>query len=305
MNYFRLIRFQNLVMMALTLFLVKWCLVDTLLYLAGTEPSFSTWSFILLTLSTVLIAAGGYVINDYLDTDIDEINKPAQILVGKKISKNAIWNFYITLNITGLVAAVFPALEAGNINLVLIQIVSAGLLWFYSYSYKRQFLIGNFVISALTALVVLLPAYYEAQAELAAKQSISVNFFFVKMYIAFAFLTTFTREIIKDMEDLEGDESANCRTLPIVVGIVPAKNLAVLFSLAVMSGVAYIQYFQYESGDYVSLVYFLITVQIPSLILIWKTLLAKEKDDFTFAGKLSKVIMTGGILSMLVFKFTI
>lgn len=285
--------------------LVKWCLIDTLLAFESIVPAFSNLSFALLVISTLLIAAGGYVVNDYLDTDIDAVNKSDKIIVGNTISKNAAWNSYVALSLAGLLAAALPAWEIGNVNYVLIQVISGGLLWFYSYSYKRQVLIGNIVVSGLSAIIVLLPVYYEAMAEDKLYNTISVNFFFVKAYFVFAFLTTFSRELIKDMEDMEGDKSANCRTFPIVAGVVPAKILAIFFTLIVMAAVAYIQYYQYESQDYISMIYFLVAVQLPSLWLVLKTARAKEKNDFHFASTLSKVVMVGGVLSMLVFKFTL
>ncbi len=287
------------------MFLVKWCLIDSLLGLAAITPAFSDSGFYLLMLSTILIAAGGYVVNDYLDIDIDEVNKSDKMIIGKTISKNTAWNFYVILSLGGLAAAVVPAYEIGNVNFVLIQIISAGLLWFYSYSYKRQFLIGNIVISLLSAVIVFLPVYYEAMAEEKLYATISVNFFFVNAYTAFAFLTTFSREIIKDMEDMEGDKSAGCRTFPIIAGVVPAKILAIIFSLIVMAAVSYIQYYQYAAQDYISMIYFLIAVQLPSLWLVIKTARAKEKNDFRFASRLSKMVMLGGIFSMLVFKYTL
>lgn len=285
--------------------LVKWCLIDTLLGFGGVVPAFSNLGFALLVVSTLLVAAGGYVVNDYLDTDIDAVNKSDKVIVGNTISKKATWNIYVTLSLLGLLAAALPAWEIGNVNYVLIQVVSGGLLWFYSYSYKRQILIGNLVVSGLSAIIVLLPFYYEAMAEDKLYNTISVNFFFVKAYFAFAFLTTFSREIIKDLEDMEGDRSANCRTFPIVAGVVPAKTLAIFFTLIVMAAVGYLQYSQYEAQDYISLVYFLVAVQLPSLWLVIKTARAKEKHDFHFASTLSKMVMVGGILSMLVFKYTL
>jgi 4-hydroxybenzoate polyprenyltransferase len=288
--------------MALTMLLVKWCLIDTLLGFGGVVPAFSNLGFALLVVSTLLVAAGGYVVNDYLDTDIDAVNKSDKVIVGNTISKKATWNIYVTLSLLGLLAAALPAWEIGNVNYVLIQVVSGGLLWFYSYSYKRQILIGNLVVSGLSAIIVLLPFYYEAMAEDKLYNTISVNFFFVKAYFTFAFLTTFSREIIKDLEDMEGDRSANCRTFPIVAGVVPAKIMAIFFTVTVMAAVGYLQYSQYEAQDYISMIYFLVAVQLPSLWLVIKTARAKEKHDFHFASTLSKVVMVGGILSMLVFK---
>ena len=303
--FIRLIRFPNLVIMALTMILVKWCLIDTLLGFGGIVPAFSNLGFALLVISTLLVAAGGYVVNDYLDTDIDAVNKSDKVIVGNTISKKATWNIYVTLSLLGLLAAALPAWEIGNVNYVLIQVISGGLLWFYSYSYKRQLLIGNLVVSGLSAIIILLPFFYEAMAEDKLYNTISVNFFFVKAYFAFAFLTTFSREIIKDLEDMEGDKTLNCRTFPIVAGAVSAKILSIFFIVTVIAAVGYLQYSQYEAQDYISMIYFLVAVQLPSVWLVIKTARAKEKRDFHFASTLSKVVMVGGILSMLVFKFTL
>ncbi len=285
--------------------LVKWCLIDTLLGFGGIVPAFSNLGFALLVISTLLVAAGGYVVNDYLDTDIDAVNKSDKVIVGNTISKKATWNIYVTLSLLGLLAAALPAWEIGNVNYVLIQVISGGLLWFYSYSYKRQLLIGNLVVSGLSAIIILLPFFYEAMAEDKLYNTISVNFFFVKAYFAFAFLTTFSREIIKDLEDMEGDKTLNCRTFPIVAGAVSAKILSIFFIVTVIAAVGYLQYSQYEAQDYISMIYFLVAVQLPSVWLVIKTARAKEKRDFHFASTLSKVVMVGGILSMLVFKFTL
>ncbi len=292
-------------MMGLSMGLMKVCIIDPILLLQDVEPAFSTLNFLLLVLSTVLIAAGGYIVNDYLDTDIDEVNKPRGMVIGRDISKKAAWNLYVAVTLLGLAAAVPPAFTLGNVNYLLVQIIAVGLLWFYSYSYKRQSLIGNLVISGLSALVLGLPGYYELLTQAGSAQVVAPILFFLKVYVAFAFLTTFAREIIKDMEDVEGDKSAGCRTLPIVAGIVPAKIVAILFSLAVMAAAGYIQYLQYESQDYISLIYFAVAVQLPSLWLILKTAFAKEKADFRFASRLSKLVMLGGILSMLIFRLTL
>lgn len=292
-------------MMAATMWLVKWCIIDQLLALANVVPALSSTSFYLLVLSTVLIAAGGYVVNDYLDTDIDDINKSGKNVVGKLISKKATWNIYMSLSLTGMAAAVLPAYEIGNVNYLLIQIISAGLLWFYSYSYKRQFLIGNIIVSVLSALVVLLPAYYEAVAENLLYGNISVNFYFVYAYTGFAFITTMAREVIKDLEDMKGDSAAGCKTFPIVAGVVPAKILVIVFSVLVVAAITYLQIDQFKQQDFISFSYFLVAVQLPSLWLIITVARAKEKEDYGLASKLSKLVMAGGILSMLVFKYTL
>ncbi|MGB3074441.1 MAG: geranylgeranylglycerol-phosphate geranylgeranyltransferase, partial [Chitinophagales bacterium] len=217
-SFLRLIRYVNLLYIALTQCLVQYTIIKPILGQAGVVPTLDVFNFSLLVLSTVLIAAGGYVINDYFDVKIDAINKPRRIFIDRTIKRRSAMLLHQALTGAGVLLGFYVAWKAGNIRLGFIHPIVSGLLWFYSTGYKRQLLIGNIIISFLTALVILIVALYEQH--LFKPDTIAVNaaaytiFILVFFYFLFAFLISLVRELVKDMEDVKGDELYGCKTLP-------------------------------------------------------------------------------------------
>ncbi len=286
-------------MIALTQVLVEYSLIIPVLKYSEQEIKFSLPYFALLVLSTVLIAAGGYVINDYADVEIDKINKPDRLIIGKYISLSRALNIYTSLTLLGISLALFIALHVDLYVLVFIQVIVAGLLYFYAFNYKRQLLIGNIVIALLSGLTILLPFIYEAIAEVKALSCKYVYFDIAYIYAGFAFITTFIREIIKDAEDIEGDQTAHCQTLPIVIGIKFTKFILTFLLSLTLAGIAYFQYRLFLlNEDIYSQVYVVLFLQLPILLLIYKLVKAKYKNDFAFSSLLIKLIMLTGILSL-------
>ena len=216
MQYLKLFRLPNLIIIALLQYLIKYSLIIPF----GFEPILTDFEFGLLVLSTVFIAAAGYAINDYFDIQVDEINKKEEVVVGKSIKRRVAMALHLVLSFIGVILGFYLGYKAGNVNFGLIHIMASGLLWFYSTSYKRQFLIGNLVVSFLTALVVLMVPIFEitpviTQNTASAAKSV---FLLISVYALFAFVTTFMREIIKDLEDFKGDNSMGYKTLAISWG---------------------------------------------------------------------------------------
>lgn len=306
MHYLRLARFPNLIIVVLTQLLVWFCIIKpSLAQMDGLVPFLSNLNFFLVIFSTVLIAAAGYVINDYEDVDIDRINKPDKLIITKYITKENAWTYFLVLNFLGIAIGGYLAFYFKSFNLFFIQALSSGALWFYSTSYKKQFLVGNVIVSALAAMVVLLPAIYEAIAEQMQMHDYFFNFSLVSAYAFFAFLTTMIREIVKDAEDKEGDELNECTTLPIVWGIKVAKIISVVLCIAVIACVVYVQNNRLLFKDYATFGYFIVAVQLPLLWLIWLIIKANDKDSFHKASTMTKLVMLGGILSMIPFSFSI
>jgi 4-hydroxybenzoate polyprenyltransferase len=188
MYFFRLIRLPNLLIIAITQLLTAYCLTDP-----HSIDNITHTRIPLLIISTMCIAAAGYVINDYLDVKIDYINKPARVLIGNKISRRQAMLIHLCLNVAGLGISLLLSLKVA-----LVHLVSAILLWFYSGFFKKQFLVGNLVISLLAAMVPLVVWLYlpNDRAD------------FVIAFAWFAFFLNLIREIIKDIEDRRGDEKA-------------------------------------------------------------------------------------------------
>lgn len=306
MHYLKLVRFPNLLIVVLTQLLVWFCIIrPSLAQLNGVEPFLGNLNFILVVLSTIFIAAAGYVINDYEDVDIDRVNKPDKLIIMQHISKENAWRFFLVLNFLGIAIGAYLAFYFKSFNLFFIQALSSGALWFYSTSYKKQFLIGNLIVAVLSGLVVLLPAIYEAVAEEIYIKEVSFNMSLVSAYAFFAFITTMIREIVKDAEDVEGDELNECTTLPIVWGMKAAKAISIGLCLVVVAAVAYVQANRWMFHDYLTFGYFLIAVQLPLLWLIWLIFRAEDKQTFHKASTITKLVMLGGILSMIPFSLSI
>src|SRR5262245_49502930 len=223
LSFLRLIRSANLFFIALTLYLVQYTIIKPFLAQAGLTPTLSDLNFFLLVFATLLVAAAGYIINDYFDVEIDEINKPRKIFIDRTIHHRSAILLHQFLTGLGVLLALYVAWRAGNFKLGFIHAIIAAFLWFYSTGYKKRLLIGNIVIAFLSCLVILIVGLYEKQlfelknvAELQAEYSIFVLLFY---YFLFAFLLSLARELVKDAEDIEGDRRFGCRTLPIVIGV--------------------------------------------------------------------------------------
>ncbi len=266
----RLTRFWNLLIIALAQY-----------FAAGFLITYSNvWDIKLfwLSTSTVIIAAAGYIINDYYDVKIDLINKPERVVIGKDVARRYALLFHSLLSIIGVGIGLLLNWKIGVINFF-----SAFLLWWYSNDLKRQPFIGNFVVALLTGLsIFLINILYAVHQPL------------VTIYALFAFSMTLVREIVKDMEDLKGDNSFGCKTLPIVWGIPKTKFflyalLAIFFVSVVQINLLYVQLPKY---------YFFALLFLPLLLLLIRLVRADTKKQFYNLSQWCKVIMLLGIASM-------
>lgn len=299
--YLQLVRWPNLLIIGLIFLLAKTQLVDVISDVSGFESCITDLQWLLVAVATIFIAASGNVINDIFDQDIDRINKPEKRVVGKLISDKQAWNFYYALGSFGLGSGMLLCWLMGNISNSLIFMLASGGLYFYSYSYKRQFLIGNVVVALLAGLVPFMPVYLSIMCKPESWMQLPWN----PLLVAFGFfslLVTLIREIIKDMEDIKGDQLLRCQTLPIVIGTRFTKVMVVLLIGILIGAVAKLQYAWWQEGDKLILAYFAFAVQLPSVLLIFQVLKSDSDEGFHRASNLTKLIMLGGILSMFIFR---
>ncbi|MFT5278460.1 MAG: 4-hydroxybenzoate polyprenyltransferase [Bacteroidia bacterium] len=313
--FFRLIRFTNLIIIALIIFLTRFCLVSPLSDLMGIPACLTDLHWYLITLATVAIAASGNVINDIMDQDIDAINKPGRLIVGKMISENTSWNIFYGLTIIGLVSGIWVAELVSSDYHGMVFIFCSGSLWFYAQHFKGQFLIGNLTIALLGALVLLVPFFMEYRctmdnetiAKAVSNHGGRITFpwqGFIFMFAGFSFVTTLIREIIKDMQDMDGDRNEGANTIPIALGFSGAKWISILLTITLMVGVGMMQSIRFSSGDQITFYYLIAGVQIPSLVLIVLLFTGQIPSDMKAPSKLVKLIMLGGILSMLTLRYS-
>jgi 4-hydroxybenzoate polyprenyltransferase len=232
----------------------------------------------LLSLSTVFIAAGGYVINDYYDVKIDYVNNPERVVVGKTIHRRFAILFHIVLSALGIFVGLFISWK-----LALVNLLSVAVLWFYSNLLKRLPFIGNFTVALLTgaSIAVIILLY-------------RTNMVLILIYALFSFFMTLVREIIKDMEDLKGDNTYGCKTLPIVWGI--RKTKIALYLLILFFSVTVVVINQlYVKLD---VIYFVMLLFVPLAWLVTRLVRADTKKDYGWLSSFCKVIMLLGILSM-------
>ena len=274
----RLTRLPNLVMIAIAQYLVAIFLIgertDWLHYLTN-------YKLFLLVTSTVLIAAAGYVINDYYDVKIDFINKPNRVVVGKVVKRRIVMAVHLLLNFSGIFIGFYLSHKVGAINLV-----AAFLLWLYSNQLKRLPFIGNFTIALLSGLSIsLIAIYYDT------------HYLLVNSYALFAFSISLVREIIKDMEDLKGDATFGCKTLPIIWGVSRTKKL--LYIMVVLF--TCMLFFVSAVLGNVWLVNYFFVLLFPIGIFINRLIKADTQREFASLSSLCKFIMLGGMLSMVLF----
>lgn len=293
------IRLPNLVIICLSLYLVRYTIVKSILEYTGYSSSVTDDAYIFLVCATLFIAAAGYVINDYFDKEIDAVNKPGKNYTATLLSSGSTIALYIFLNLAGFILIWYFGELVNKRYVLLVFIFSAGLLYFYSSSYKKMFLVGNIIISFLAALTIALSILFDSQALLSEPVKLLVI-----SYALFAFLMTLIREIIKDCEDMHGDEAFGSATLPVIAGIKNARIISSCLTAIVLSLIIYIQVIQLQWLNIVSFAYTIIFIEVPLLLLIVRSFTATKKSDDTWNSRLSKIIMVTGILSMLVFQLT-
>lgn len=269
-SLFRLTRAWNLIILGL-------CQYCTAGFLISPELIYDPHLLILVT-STGMIAAAGYIINDYYDVKIDLINKPDRVVIGKGITRRYALLFHTMLSLSGVGLGFFLNWKIGLINFL-----CAFTLWLYSNSLKRLPFVGNFSVAGLTGVAVfivdmLAPPFY----------------LLVFVYALFAFFITLIREIIKDIEDLKGDDTFGCRTLPIVWGVRRTKVfiylLIILFALVVFVLDMWV--------TSLPTLFFAWTLFLPLIILTGWLVRADTVKDFYQLSQFCKIIMLAGIISM-------
>jgi 4-hydroxybenzoate polyprenyltransferase len=261
---------------------------------------------LLIAAATLLIAAGGYVINDYFDIKIDRINRPDQLIVSQYISKKSAMRLSICLSGVGIVCGLVAAWLLRSSTIGILFIIIPGLLWFYSSSYKRLLIIGNVTIALLSALSIIMVAIANvAQLQLLYGDILSYTslehdiYAWIGGFSLFAFLLTWIREIVKDLQDQMGDRELECHSMPIVWGNIVTK--IVVTALIVLTTVL-IGWFWYSllpfdhSWQSFSTRYIVLAIIIPLWGALWLLWAAKIPSDYRTCQLVLKLTMFLGML---------
>lgn len=297
-------RWPNLLFIALTQFLFVYAVMLPIYNNSGIMPNVHGLIFLLICISSVLIAAAGYIINDYFDLNIDQVNKPDKLVVDKIIRRRWVIVWHIVLSVTGIAIGFYVDYTTHILLLGFSNAVCVFLLFVYSISLKRKFLAGNILISLLTSWTILVVAWCEYNHLIKINNGLHADKILREtfLYAGFAFIISLIREVVKDMEDMEGDRKYGCRTMPIVWGINATKVFVAVW-LVVLTGVFLIvQVYALRLGWWLSVLYSLILILAPLIWIFRKLFPAQSPQDFHRISSAIKFVMLTGIVSMIFFK---
>lgn len=296
MPILKLLRPINLLLLILVQCVVKLALLEPLHITFG----LNTTGFIALVVATVFIAAGGNVINDIQDIAIDTVNKPKKVIVGQKVSEKTANYLYIGLTFIGVCAGFYVANVIGRPSFAIVFIIIASLLYVYATQLKERLLIGNILISLLVASALLIfilfdiiPGINELERHIHIKATQTILIF-----AAFAFYINLIREIVKDIQDVNGDQNGGKNTLAVAIGRTRARNVAFAMGLIGLLGILGFTYFYLYTNQKVAF-YFVFLVGGPLLVFCIKAFSAEKEKDFKILSILLKVIMLTGICGLI------
>ena len=306
-----LVRWQNLLMTAIVLFVMEKWVATPILCAAYFGEQLPWWLLTLLMLATVLITAGGYVINDYFDVKIDQINRPDRLIVTRSVTKPEAMRLFQVLTAAGIVCGIVASVCLRSWVTAVIFVFVPGLLWFYSASYKRQFLVGNLIVALAAALCPLLIAIANVAwlkhlyGDVNGIDVLSLTtlphdlYLWIGGFAAFAFWGTFIREIIKDMQDVTGDRELECHSLPVVLGEPATKGIVTALLLAMAGAIVWLAWWviPFPNGwNSLHARYVVLGLLVPIACELWLLWSARIPSDYRTAQSVMKFVLLMGVL---------
>jgi 4-hydroxybenzoate polyprenyltransferase len=268
------------------------------------DVALSTLQFSLLALATMCIAAAGYVINDIQDVEIDRINKPNSVIVGKKITEKKAYAFFIVLNSIGVVSGFFLTNSIEKPGFFALFILISALLYLYATYLKSIIVLSNIIVSAMVAMVLIVVGLFDLLPVITAEnQSTQSTFFSIVLdYSLFAFTLNLIREMVKDIQDVDGDKNGGINTIPIAIGRKRTIYLVFVLAVILLFGIVYYMY-SYLYYKQIAILYFLFLIVAPLIYFCVRSWGATTKKDYQFLSNFLKVIMVLGMGSLLLYQF--
>lgn len=302
----RLVRWSNLLFLAALVWVMEKWVATPILVKAAFGEQLPGYMLLLIILATVLIAAGGYVINDYFDVKIDRINRPDEVIVTRSICKPAAMRLSMILSGIGIACGIAVAVVLKSLTIGILFVLIPGLLWFYSSSYKRLFMIGNLIIALLagvTPIVVAMTnvAVLQLRYETILPYTTLVHDIYAWLggFALFAFLLTWIREIIKDMQDQMGDRELECHSMPVVWGEQWTKVFVtglIVITLAIIGHLWWHILPFPTAWTNLSTRYIALGIVTPLLCSVWLLWSAKIPSDYKVCQQVVKFTMLIGML---------
>lgn len=299
-NLLSLVRWKNLLIIALAQYFVEYLLIRPGLYEYGLFPYLTHFHFFLLVICTMLIAAGGNVVNDLYDVEIDRINKPQRRIISQTISIENGYRLYVMIVGVGALIAIFLAYQVGRLSLFAIYPIAVGMLWSYSRWFKRLPLSGNLIVSVFTGCIPLILLVPEWKNVIAPGFRSSIYLFTTFGFSYFAFITNLIREVVKDLEDLEGDTAVGAATIPALLGVERSKRFVLqLTGFMLITFILWIGIL-YKHINIIHILYFCLLIIPLTMYLIFKVNRSRTKEDFHLVSMGLKGLMVLGLFYLLI-----
>ncbi|HEX8269852.1 MAG TPA: geranylgeranylglycerol-phosphate geranylgeranyltransferase [Flavobacterium sp.] len=297
MKYLKLVRYQNLLMLALMQLLFRYGFIVN----QNIPLALNDLQYCLLVLSTVMIAAAGYLINNVFDQETDRQNKPQDVIVGRSISEGTAYNIYVALNVIGVGSGFYLSNVINKPAFAAVFVIVAGTLYLYASSFKRSLLVGNIIIALLLSISIIIIGIFDLYPVLTPETQplLKLLFQIVLDYAVFAFMINLIREIVKDLEDVNGDYNEGMNTLPIVLGVSRTARLVFFLTLipvVLLLVYTYTDIFHLTFAALYAII-FIVTPLVYFMVKIWS---AKTQRHFNHLSTILKLVMFLGILSIVV-----
>ncbi|MCK0125704.1 geranylgeranylglycerol-phosphate geranylgeranyltransferase [Gelidibacter sp. F2691] len=289
-------------MIALVQLLIKYALFEPFLESTNLTMTLNGFGFGLLVFSTLCLAAAGNIINDIYDVETDLVNRPKKVIIGSKLSEKTANTLFIILNVIGVLIGFYLSNLVGRSGFFAIFVIISALLYIYASYLKPILVVGNITVSVLVAMSIVIVGVFELIPVITAEnQATQFTFFKIVLdYALFAFLMTLAREIIKDLEDVDGDYKTGMNTLPIAIGRARATKVAFAITLIPLFGsIYYVTTYLFKYELFIG--YFLMFISAPLIYTTFKTFIAKSKKDYSHISNMLKLVMLFGMLSLLLY----
>ncbi|CDF79011.1 4-hydroybenzonate polyprenyltransferase [Formosa agariphila KMM 3901] len=298
MKVLNLIRWKNLLLIILVQTLIKFALFPVF----HVDTALQDWQFAILVLITLCLASAGNIINDIYDVETDQINKPNRVIIGKSISEQTAYILFIIFNVIGVGLGFYLSQAVGQNSFFALFVIISALLYLYASYLKRMCLIGNIIISILVALSLVIIGLFDLIPAITFENQYSQRMVFklILGYAGMAFLLNFIREIVKDIEDIDGDYASGMHTLPILIGRSRATKVAFVFACFPLGIVIY-YVITYLYSKPLEVGYFTFLIIGPLIFIVFELFGAKTKKDHRRISNALKLVMLTGVLSLLLY----
>ena len=302
MKYLKLIRYQNLLMLAFMQLVFRYLFLEQ----SYVDLALSDFNYILLVIATVCVAAGGYVINNIMDQETDEIAKPQNRVVGVSISETVAYNWYIGLTIVGVGIGFYLSNVIYKPTFASMFILVATLLYMYATSFKQIPVLGNVVVALMLSTSIIIIGLFDILPAIDMDNRFRMKeaFDILMHYAIFAFIINLIREIVKDLEDMDGDYQSGINTLPITIGIPKTKIIVGILTVISIGMLAYYINSNLFELDYV-IYYTMVFIIGPLIYFGVKLMNAETKRQLHHLSLVLKIILFFGILSVAIIVFNL